>query len=307
MPVMRAVSDRLSRWTPAIFACALANFVLAQLLVAIGASWPMAAAAAPATLADVHLFTVGWLTLLMFGALFQFVPVISARKLLSQHLSLATLLLVELGLAAMVAGFLLLGNGATALLLPVGGGFTIAGALVGSINLAVPLAGKRPLPLSARFVLAGLAFLLLTAALGLCFALALTVPGLGLVLAPLLAAGVEYHALAGIGGWFTLTAIGVSYELLPMFMLALHDRGAWGSVVFWIGVTGFAATLIAAPAIMFVPGIVVVEQIGRIAIALAVVLYLIDIVRLYRAGGGGGRSNCTTGWRSVPSRTSASP
>src|SRR6185437_15782196 len=97
--------DRISRWTPTIFACALGNFLLAQLLMVAGISWPTAPETGGATLAAVHLLTIGWITLLMFGALFQFVPVLTGGTLRGQRFSLATLLLIEAGLAGMVAGF----------------------------------------------------------------------------------------------------------------------------------------------------------------------------------------------------------
>ncbi|MDA8251707.1 MAG: hypothetical protein M0Z28_21405, partial [Rhodospirillales bacterium] len=283
---MNAASDRLSRWTPAIFACALVNLGLALLLAIGGIAWPAVSAAAPATLAMVHLVTVGWLSLLMFGALFQFVPVITARKLPNQTLPLITLVGVELGLACMVVGFLSLGRSdAAGLLLPVGGGLVIVALLAGSITLLVAALAKRPMPLSVRLVLAGLAFLVLTLLLGLAFALALTLPAAGSVLAPLLPDAVPYHALAGLGGWFTLTAIGVSYELLPMFMLAPHERGALGTTVLWTGVGGFLAALAAglAATVWSAGWIGMLEAAGRLAIGLALVLYLVDIVRLYRS------------------------
>ena len=81
-----------------------------------------------------------------------------------------------------------------------GGGVVIVALGLGATALLVPLAAQRPAPLSVRFVLAGLGFLLLTVLLGLSAALALTVPALGTVLAPLLDQGVAYHALGGIGG-----------------------------------------------------------------------------------------------------------
>ncbi|MGH7152733.1 MAG: hypothetical protein ACREF3_02300, partial [Acetobacteraceae bacterium] len=283
MASIPSTGDRVSRWTPTIFAAAFANFVLAQLLLVTGISWPVAAETSGATFAAVHLLTIGWITLLMFGALFQFVPVLTGQRLWNQTLSLCALLLVELGLAFMVGGFFLLGTG-WGLLLPAGGCAVIAGLLVGGLNLAKPLARKHPLPLSARFIVAGLVLLLLTVLLGLSFALALTVPALAPMVGPAIAGGVEYHVLAGVGGWFTLTAVGVSYELLPMFMLAPHDRGAWGRAVLWVAVAGFVAALVtglAAPGLpnMWVAGI---EQAGRLAIAVAGVLYLIDIGRIYR-------------------------
>jgi hypothetical protein len=96
--------DRISRWTPIIFACAFANFMLALLLLVTGVSWPAAPDMSGATLVVVHLLTIGWITLLMFGALFQVAPVLTSRTLWSQQLSLGALLLLELGLVGMVGG-----------------------------------------------------------------------------------------------------------------------------------------------------------------------------------------------------------
>jgi glucose dehydrogenase len=89
------------------------------------------------------------------------VPVLTSERLWSRNLALGSLLLIELGLAGMVCGFWLLGT-QWALLLPAGGGAVILGILAGCLSLAIPLARKRPRPLSARFVIAGLVLLLLT-------------------------------------------------------------------------------------------------------------------------------------------------
>lgn len=238
---------------------------------------------AGATLAAVHLLTVGWITLLMFGALFQFVPVLTGGRLADQRLSLATLLLVEAGLAGMVAGFSLLGT-LWAPVLPAGGTVATLGLCAGSLNVAMPFVRKGGLPLSARFIAVGLTLLLLTVLLGLSFALALTVPASIPMVGPVIGSGVEYHLLAGIGGWFTLTAIGVSYELLPMFMLAPHDRGALGKSVFWTACTGLVVALAAGFTAPLLPGSIIFrpEQGGRMIIGLAVILYLIDVMRIYR-------------------------
>jgi len=99
---VNATCDRLSQWTPAIFVLAVVNLVLGLFLSMLGLAWP---AVAPVSLAMVHLLTIGWLTLLMFSALFQFVPVITSRPPPSQALPLATLIGVESGLALMVGGF----------------------------------------------------------------------------------------------------------------------------------------------------------------------------------------------------------
>ena len=284
---MPAVSDRLSRWTPLIFACALVNFLLAQTLIVAGMTWPEMALTAGSTLVTVHLITLGWLTLLMFGALFQFVPVITTKPLLNQWLSLAVLILVEFGLAGMIVGFLALNHGASGLVycLPFGGTLVLAGVLLAMGNIVTPLLHSRPLALPGRFVLAGLAFLLATILLGLTFALALSVPAFTPLVAPLLAGGVGYHVLAGLGGWFTLTAIGVSYKLLPMFMLAPEERGWWGECVLQLGISGFGLSVSAGLLSVWWPQAVLlnaVQYLGWLAIVVAVMAYLIDVLRLYR-------------------------
>ncbi len=282
---MVTLSNRLSRWTLPMFACALVNFMAAQGLILFGLSWPAQGVSAPGTLAAVHLLAIGWLLLLMLGALFQFVPVITSRPLVSQRLALWTLLAVEIGLLGMLGGFLGMhaGSPAVALALPAGGAGVLIGVLLACWNVGVPLLGARPLALPGRMVLTGLVFLLLTVLLGGSFALAFTVPALAPFLAVLLG-GVAEHALAGLGGWFTLTAIGVSYKLLPMFMLAPEERGIPGECVHVLGTVGFAVAIGAGLARLWVGAqwLRIAQSSGDVAIAIAVAIYLWDLVRIYR-------------------------
>lgn len=279
---MTGLSARLSRYTPAVFACALINLLLAEGAVLAGLTWPGRALLAPTTLAVVHLVTVGWLTLLMFGALFQFVPVIANRALPSQRLVLAMLIAWELGVASLVVGFAGLDHG-WGVLLPMGGGLVIVATLAGIADVLPPLvAARKSLP--ARCVLVGCGFLVLTLLLGLCFALALRFPAVARHAAPLLGRGLPAHLLAGLGGWFTLTAIGVSYKLLPMFMLAPEERGALGDAVLAVTAGGFALAVVAVIAQAFVGGVfwVGAESIGLASAGLGCVLYLVDVLRMYR-------------------------
>ncbi|HVS76532.1 MAG TPA: hypothetical protein VHE11_06325 [Steroidobacteraceae bacterium] len=279
------ISNRLSRWTLLFFACALGNFLAAEGLALAGSTWPLRPVSAPGTLIAVHLLAVGWLLLLVLGALFQFVPVITSRPLVSQRLSLATLAAVQTGLLAMVGGFLGITGEAPALApaLPVGGAVVLLGALIACVNVGAPLLRARPLPLPGRMVLSGLAFLLLTVSLGLSFALALAVPAAAPRLAPLVA-GIGGHALAGLGGWFTLTAMGVSYKLLPMFMLAPEERGMLGHCVHLAGAAGFALAVAAGIARIWLPAaaLELAQMAGYSAVALAAGLYLWDVARIYR-------------------------
>src|SRR5579863_1333534 len=86
------VGVSLSRWTMSYFAAALLALAAAEIMMTIGYGFPNAALQAPETFVLVHVVAIGWLSLLMCGALFQFVPVLAAHPLHSDWLPLPTLL-----------------------------------------------------------------------------------------------------------------------------------------------------------------------------------------------------------------------
>lgn len=268
------------------FGCAMGALLAAEALLAAGYADPLAALRAPATLVGVHLVTIGWLSLLMLGALYQFVPVITNTTLYSQRLPLYSILAIVPGLAAMLAGFVALGGNSFlhTVCLPIGGTLVLAGFVLGAVNLAVTLWRARPLPLPADFVASSLAFLLLTGLVGVGFALAFTLPRSPTFLRALVGRGLSLHVALGLGGWFTLTVMGVSYRLLSMFMLAPDEprRSTRAALILTVGglallVTGALAGLWSDLA----PGWV--EALGAALAGVGVVCYLADIVEFYRA------------------------
>jgi hypothetical protein len=281
-PVMGAT---LSRWTLAYFATAFTALVAAEALVVGGVAYPAAPLFAPGSLVTVHLVTIGWLSLLMLGALHQFLPVIAARPLASDRAALIALVLIGVGLLAMIAGFAALGgDGAPVSLLPFGGTAVLAGFLCAIANFAVTLRGVRPLPLPARFVMAALGFLVATALLGIGFGAGFALPAPPQWLGALAAQGLPLHLLAGIGGWFALTAIGVGYKLLPMFMLAEEDRGRAGAGVLWLVALGTALAWVAGlVSILTQSRWQFAVAAGEIAAVAGFALYLWDMRRLYRS------------------------
>ncbi|HKS86483.1 MAG TPA: hypothetical protein VJR71_13465 [Pseudolabrys sp.] len=276
----------VSRWTIHHFAVALIFFLLAQAAMVAGVAFPIVDLFGPTTLATVHLVTIGWLTILMLGALHQFVPVITAGGAAARGSALVSLVAIITGLVFMEAGFVAL-NGqlvpAAIALLPVGGTVVLAGVVVAVVALARTLWRSRPLAFSAQFIAAGLIFLLVTVVLGIIFGLAFAAPEL-VPWSGVFTNGLHLHLLAGLVGWFTLTAVGVSYRLLSMFTLAPEERGRFGTTIIVLCVGGLAVTWILELALSLgalVPASVVLGAV--VATSLGLVLYLVDMVRLYQA------------------------
>lgn len=280
------IGASLSRWTMSYFATALVALMSAECLMAAGFGFPSAPIESPETLVLVHVVAVGWLSLLMLGALFQFVPVLVARPLHSQRQPLAALVCLTTGLAALILGFLqLAGRAPPALpLLPLAGALLGGGFALALWNLAGTLWPARPLPLPARFVAVGLLCAVATATLGIIFALVLAGAASNEHLAEVTAAGLPIHVIAGLGGWLTFTAFGVSYRLLAMFMLAPEVDGPRTRTAFWLGAAALAVAIIGGTTAACIGWTTQAALIAAAVLGVAAVaLYGFDVVTLYRA------------------------
>jgi hypothetical protein len=268
------------------FASALLALIAAECMMAAGYGYPATSIEAPETLILVHVAAIGWLSLLMCGALFQFVPVLVARPLYSNMLPLPTLAFLLTGLAALIVGFLQLAGYVThdVSCLPIGGVLLGIGFALVLWNLGRTLWAARPLPLPARFVVVGLCSLAATVALGLIFTLVLGgVSGHGHFL-DLTASGVPIHVIAGLGGWLTFTAVGVSYRLLAMFMLAPELDGGTTRGALYVGAAALTVAILGGvAAICWIGGLTTALAIAALLGAVALALYGRDMLRLYRA------------------------
>lgn len=279
------IGTSLSRWTMSYFSVALIAFVAAQALMAGGYGFPNAPIKSPETLVLVHLSALGWLTLLMSGALTQFVPVLVARPLFSERLPLPTLICLVIGAGSLLCSFLQAG-GTIATGIPF---FALAGGLLGSgfalliWNLGRTLWSARPLPLPARFVVVALYSVAAATTFGIVFALVLD----GAFSAPLLVAiaadGLPIHIVAGLGGWLAFAAMGVSYRLLAMFMLAPDPDGLRPRLAFYIGTAALALTVLLGTAAIYLGKSITVILLIAMPLGFSTVaLYGLDILRLYQ-------------------------
>jgi len=170
----------------------------------------------PRVAAVTHLFTLGWITTSIMGALYQFLPVALDEPIRSQGVAHVTFALYVPGLLAFIVG---LGTGTHALML--GGAATFGtGVLlfIGNLGMTLKRASRRDVTWWA--LCCATSFLAVT----LVFGLALTgnlrwgYLGGGRVTA----LGVHLHV--ALAGWVLLVMIGVAHRLLPMFLLS-HGAG----------------------------------------------------------------------------------
>ncbi|MFC5384806.1 hypothetical protein ACFPLB_02380 [Aquamicrobium segne] len=280
------IGVNLSRWTLSYFAAALFALVVAQGLMVAGYGFPTADLRAPETLVLVHLVTIGWLSLLLCGALFQFVPVLVAHGLYSDTLPLPALVFLVAGLLFLLAGFLQLADvfsgGPTLFFLAailLTGGFLIV-----IYNLGRTLWAARPLSLPARFVAIALGALGMTVFLGVIYTLTLGAALNSGALTALTGPTLPLHVIGGLCGWLSFAAIGVSYRLLAMFMLAPELDGWRPHTGFWLGTAALSIALLGGPACLYLRGSITPALVLSGILGLAALgLYGADSVHLYRA------------------------
>ncbi|PST20624.1 hypothetical protein C7U60_15655 [Mesorhizobium plurifarium] len=275
----------LSPWTVSYFAAACLFLVIGQCLIAAGYGYPFASVHAPETLALVHLFAIGWLGLLMVGALMQFLPVLIAAPLRGGRLALPTLLFIACGLLLLAGGFAALAGaeGFSPGMLPLGALFLLTGFGLAIAMLGLTLLSARPLPLPARFVGVGLFALLATILIGAAFAAVLSGATTADPLITLLVRGVPLHAALGLGGWLTFTAIGVSYRLLPMFMLAPEKARGTTKAVWWAGAIAVLLVAICVALIFLDANLPEMLVVLPVVLTVAAVSFCCtDLLRLFR-------------------------
>jgi len=212
-----AASLRLDQAPP--FSVPLRFFLTAPLfpLLAAGVlAWYGPAALAsrwtPATLAITHLFTLGFLAMVMLGALMQLLPTLAGSAVIRPtRVGAVVHALLTLGTLGLSFGFL----GAQAMLLRsalvlLGSGFAIFLAAAG-LSLA-RANSDNPAVNPMRLALLGLAF---AVALGIVLGLRLSGDAAGVGGG----AWTGVHLGWGLIGWVAVLIIGVAYQVVPMFQL----------------------------------------------------------------------------------------
>ncbi len=225
---------------------------------------------APRVAAVTHLFTLGWLTLTILGALGQLLPMALGAPIRSLWLARAALWILAPGVAVFAAG---VATAATPLL--VAGVVCVAlGVLLAVTHVGTTLVRSRARDVTWTAIALGTAFLASTLGLGLVLAHNLHSGFVAAARVRILAA----HLHVALVGWALIIVVGVSRRLLPMFLVAQNADARWtrrALVLLTAGVPVLATGLVAASA--------VANWLGAILLALGTGAYLWQALLFYRA------------------------
>lgn len=164
-------------------------------------------------LAITHLLVLGFITILIFGALYQLIPVILETKLFSEKLGYVTFAFMVLGGLLLTIAFW---NFWFNIVFYIAAIFIIIGVLLFTTNVLITSLHSEKKSVERKFIVTASVWLLFTVIVGGVLGLNLKTPFIATPHIELL----KLHAHAGIVGWFMLLIIGVSSKLLPMFMVS---------------------------------------------------------------------------------------
>ena len=198
--------------------------ILYLLAGAIGLVWiapdlAMGAYVSPHVAGVTHLFTLGWLTTTIFGALYQLLPVALAAPLRSTRLGHVSFWTFAPGAGLFACG---VADGST-MLHHAGLGLVAAGIVLAVFNIGSSLPQSRSRDETWTAVSIALAFLLSTLVLGIVLLHNIHTGFLAGARVRVLA----IHLHVAIVGWALMMIVGVSHRLLPMFLLAHGADTRW--------------------------------------------------------------------------------
>ena len=163
-------------------------------------------------LAVTHLAVLGWATMIIFGALYQLIPVVLETKLISEDLAKITFWFFSSSIILMVWSFW---SNDFFSLLPFAA-FLLFFAIIMFVVNVLLTAKRAKKSIQAKFIKASVYWLFFTALLGFLIALNFKYNFFSRVHLDFL----KVHAHLGLIGWFGLLIIGVSSTLIPMFLIS---------------------------------------------------------------------------------------
>lgn len=185
-----------------------------------------------------HLYLLGFVMMVIFGAMYQLLPVVLEAPIFSKDFAYIQFYMYVVGFSMMVSGFTF---SELHLLIPYGAVITYLSMLIFCCNVLLTFNRLENVTLVSKFLLIGTVFLVISVTLGLLIGLSL---GHGL-LAIDIDAWVKAHIVGTLGGFVMMIVMGVSMVLIPMFSLSHDFEEKWIHAALYLHSFGIALCMIA--------------------------------------------------------------
>ncbi len=161
-----------------------------------------------------HLLVLGWITMIIFGALYQLIPVVMEVRLFNEKLAIITFILFGAGLITLSVSFWTF-TFSRSIGLEAGGYMIVVAILLFTVNILSTAAKTERKTIENTFIITSIFWLLLTVILGITIVLNFAFQFISVSHLQLL----KMHAHIGFIGWFLLLVVGVASKLMPMFLI----------------------------------------------------------------------------------------
>ncbi|MCZ2356783.1 MAG: cytochrome C oxidase subunit I [Bacteroidia bacterium] len=171
----------------------------------------------PPVLGITHTLTLGWGTMVIFGASYQLLPVLIEKPLFSNNLAYTSFVLAALGIPLLIYGFFHFDLGWPTLS---GGHLVVASVLAYCANILLSVRKAQRANPHVYFVSTASCWLLLTVLLGLSLIFNFKSP----IFQESSWHYLPLHAHIGLAGWFLQLVLGVASRLIPMFLISKYSN-----------------------------------------------------------------------------------
>lgn len=190
------------------------SLILASIMMLVSGETILASFIGPNLLSVTHMLVLGWVSMVIFGALYQLIPVVMEVKINSEKLAHFSFWTLGIGNILLSFSFW---NSYTApkWMTIIGGSLILLSIIAFVINFIATAKTTKVKSTQNNFIITSVFWLSLTVTLGLFILLNNKYFFIQISPIDLL----KTHAALGLIGWFLMLVIGVSSILLPMFFI----------------------------------------------------------------------------------------
>ena len=253
------------------FVTAIISFVLLNLLLLLNHSDIIGHHFNPKILAITHIATLGWISMIIFGALFQLVPVVLEVKLFSEVLAEVQFWIYLIGVIGLVYSFWFFETG---LYMNISAILLNLAMFIFAFNIIMTFTKVKKWNITGLYLASAIFYLIVTAIAGLLLAINLGSPYIKIDHLQYL----NLHAHVAFIGWVSMVVMGVAYKLIPMFTLSHGYSMKYANWAFWL----INIALLGINTIFHYEDTTFLYYIFTPMIALGILLFLIQVFIIFK-------------------------